>query len=961
MRILELNSFAAGKFKDKYKTLKLHLEKGDFRAGHVKKLRNHNIYRAKLDDAARLLFKIAVHGQEKVILILELLPNHEYDRSRFLRGIHVKEEAFEPLSEVPQDSTADKIKYLNPQNSRFYFLHAPLSFDSLQTELLNCNPPVVIIGSAGCGKTVLTLEKMKELSGRILYVTLSPYLAEHSRNLYFSAGYESDDQEIDFLSFRDLLETIQVPQGREITYQLFAPWFHRVKQNFGLKDAHKVFEEIRGVITGSSIERSYLTRSEYENLGVRQSIFTAGDRTKIYSLFERCLEFQKEQKLYDPSFLAFDYAKLVDKKYDFAVIDEVQDLTLPQLKLILSCIKDQAQFIMCGDSNQIVHPNFFSWANIRRLFYQDSSSIDREVIRVLQTNYRNSQKVTELSNKLLLLKKRRFGSTDRESNYLIESCAEEKGAVEILATSDKILKEIDGKIRRSTRFAVVVLRDEDKDHAQKEFSTPLVFSIHEAKGLEYENIVLFNIVSSCDKEFREIAGDIQPQELAGDLNFSRTKNKEDKSLEEYKFFINSLYVALTRATGRVYLIESKVDHPLFKLLGLQTGQSVAELKVQESSREDWQREARRLEMQGKAEQAERIRSQILGSKPVPWKILDEKTFADTKYRALSQKVMDKKAQHALFEYALQYDAPFHLPALVEAKYSYAKEPEKNLEYVFKKLYGSFLGTPGQPSWKSLVEQYGVDFCNPLNETALMMAVKSGNEEAVKTLLDLGAKAQTQDNVGMTAFQKALRQISVERSRFADKTRVAECARLVCPSAIKVKILDKMHKLDAKTMEYFIIQEIYSIFPRLVLDQMRESRIPAIKATTLEEYLYAFPDFILPAHRKRRTYINAILAKNEISSHQPYNKDLFVRIRVGFYLINPCLEIEVGEQWVNIYDLMRMEFFDGRLHPNVIAWLSKALESLRSNVAESLKRRREALNPMLTRREAVTQSHLQPQD
>jgi hypothetical protein len=926
MRVLELNGFSAGKFKEKYKCLLAHLEKGDFRAAQVKKLANHSIYRAKLDDSARLLFKIVAYGNEKVLLVLELLPNHEYHKSRFLRGASVEESDFEVVNELAPNTATEKIKYLNPQTPKFHYLHTPLSFDNHQNELLAFNPPMVIIGSAGCGKTVLTLEKLKELTGQVLYVTLSPYLAEHSRNIYFSSGFESESQDIEFLSFRDLIETIKIPDGRELTYQHFAPWFHRIKQNYGLKDAHKVYEEIRGVITGSSLENGYLSRSEYEKLGVRQSIFTEADRGRIYSLFERCLEFQKEQKLYDPSVVAFEYAKFAEKKYDFVVIDEVQDLTLPQLKLILGSAKNPANFIMCGDSNQIVHPNFFSWANIRRLFYQDSTVQDqREVIHILHTNYRNAKRVTELSNKLLLLKQKRFGSTDRESNFLMDSCSEEQGAVEVLETNDKMRKDIDAKIRRSTRYAVVVLRDEDKAQAQQWFSTPLIFSIHEAKGLEYENIVLCNIISSCEKEFREIVGDIQAHDLAGELNYARAKSKEDKSLEEYKFFINSLYVALTRATDRVYLLESKTEHPLLKVLGLKSTQSAPDIKNQESSREDWQREARRLEMQGKTEQANQIRSRILGSKPVPWNVLNSENFQAVKAKALSTKVIDKKSQHLLFEYALQYGADYHLTPLVNAKYTYAREPEKNLNYVFNKLYGSFLGTSGTQPWKSLVEQYGIDFRNPLNETPLMMAVKSGNDAAVRELIDLGSKVLDRDSVGMNAFQKGLRQLLMPANSSADQQKVAQCTSLVGPSAIKIKVQDKMYKLDAKSMEYFILQAIFSVFPKLIAEQGQESRIPSIKASMLEDYLQKIPDFILPPHRKRRSYINAMLAKNEVDSNQPYNRHLFARLRVGFYLFNPQLELEVGDEWVNIYDLMKLELFDGRLGPNMTSWLRNTLK------------------------------------
>ena len=37
---------------------------------------------------------------------------------------------------------------------------------------------------------------------------------------------------------------------------------------------------------------------------------------------------------------------------------------------------------------------------------------------------------------------------------------------------------------------------------------------------------------------------------------TRARDKTDKSLEVYKFYVNALYVALTRAVRNVYLIES---------------------------------------------------------------------------------------------------------------------------------------------------------------------------------------------------------------------------------------------------------------------------------------------------------------------------------------------------------------------------------------------------------------------
>jgi hypothetical protein len=57
-----------------------------------------------------------------------------------------------------------------------------LSFDDDQEAVYRQSPPLVIIGSAGCGKTALTPEKMQDASGHILYVTRSPFLVQNGRD-----------------------------------------------------------------------------------------------------------------------------------------------------------------------------------------------------------------------------------------------------------------------------------------------------------------------------------------------------------------------------------------------------------------------------------------------------------------------------------------------------------------------------------------------------------------------------------------------------------------------------------------------------------------------------------------------------------------------------------------------------------------------------------------------------------
>ena len=165
------------------------------------------------------------------------------------------------------------------------------------------------------------------------------------------------------------------------------------------------------------------------------------------------------------------------------MVDEVQDLTPAQLLLVLRTLKVPTGFLLCGDSNQIVHPNFFAWSRVKTLFWRDEQLAARQQLRVLRANFRNGDHVTAFANTLLKIKHRRFGSVDRESNFLVEAVGGEAGSVSLLADKDKVKRALDEQTRHSTSVAVLVLREEDKAEARRFFRTPLVFAIHEAKGL----------------------------------------------------------------------------------------------------------------------------------------------------------------------------------------------------------------------------------------------------------------------------------------------------------------------------------------------------------------------------------------------------------------------------------------------------------------------------------------------
>ncbi|OGW45610.1 MAG: hypothetical protein A2078_03060, partial [Nitrospirae bacterium GWC2_57_9] len=770
MKIIEYIDFDTSKVKRQYGKVRAFLENDDFYSAEVKKLADHDVYRAKLDDTNRLLFKLMTFGGERYALMLEVVHQHAYEKSKFLRGIPVDEAKIPPLQKAPESTEGlPALRYVNPALSRFHFLDKVISFDPEQQETFQLRPPVIIIGPAGSGKTALTLEKMKQAQGRILYVTLSRYLADNSRNLYYANHYENEGQEISFLSFREFLETMRVPGGREITYSAFAKWFLRIPKQQRLSDAHRLYEEFRGVLTGSVVDKPYLTRDDYLNLGVRQSVYVADERELAYSLFEKYLAFLKENGLFDPNVMAHAYLPLAREAYDFIVIDEVQDITNIQLQLILRSLRQPDQFILCGDSNQIVHPNYFTWSGLKSMLYNAESLEVARVTRILQSNFRNSTAITDLANRLLRIKQKRFGSIDRESNYLMNSVADEQGEIVFLRDSDKAKRELSRQTRRSTKFAVLVMRDEDKAAVRQFFDTPLLFSIQEAKGLEYENVVLVNFVSTERASFREIVEGVDEDDLSGDLEYRRARDKTDKSLEVYKFFVNSLYVAITRAVRKLYLIESDANHPLINLLGVRDARETVAVDVKQSSIEEWQAEAHRLELQGRQDQADEIRRDILKTQPVPWEVCTPARVVELLNRVRDPKEVSQKPKKTLFEYALFYSEPRMIDMLRKQGFDRAKQLFIE-EYGYRRLnepmyaqqrmnlilryFQEYNGRFYNGILKSC-ETYSVDHRTVFNKTPLMLAALAGNAALIRELRDSGADVELTDNYGITAWHGAL--------------------------------------------------------------------------------------------------------------------------------------------------------------------------------------------------------------
>jgi len=930
------NDIDPGKVRKQFDRTIEQLSRGDFAAADVKKMAGTGYYRAKLDYENRLLFKFASYNNQTCLLALEIIYNHEYNKSRFLRGSEVAESKLIPVKNQQEIPAGDllPLMYINRRSSHFHLLDKVLSFDDDQNEILALSLPQIIIGSAGSGKTALTLEKIKSLTGRVLYITLSPFLAENSAQLFYSFNYENGELETDFLSYREYIETLHIPDGKEMDFKTFEVWFSRNKQAVKLKEAHKTFEEFRGVITGLDISKEYLSREEYLTLGVKQSIYLAHERGMVYILFEKYLNFLKENNYYDINILSHRWLTYSTPSYDYIIVDEVQDFTNIQLHIILKSLKKPANFMLCGDSNQVVYPNFFSWSHLKSMFYQND--VKSNEIKILHVNYRNSQTISGLANLLLKIKNARFGSVDKESNYLVNTVSEAKGEVVFIENRGNAVGDLGRKTRLSVKFAVLVLRNEDKAKAKTLFPTPLLFSVQESKGLEYENIILYNFISENAAEYNAICDGVTKNDLLADeLAYARGKDKTDKSLDVHKFYINSLYVAVTRAVKNIYFVEQSKGHKLISLAGISEETATSGIKEDISSTDDWKREARRLELQGKKEQADAIRNNILSLEKPPWEPMTYEIYQSVKKTALDPENFNKKAKDRLFDFALVYNQTLVMEQLADLKYKRAANYETERGSIFRKYY-HYYREDNVKMIIPLINKYGIDYRDVHNFTPLLAAVFSGAVNITRTLLNNGADPGLTNTFSKTAIQIAFEQAFVLPD-FA-KNKLGKIYPLLLTDSMKIQVDGHLIKIDSHKIEFLLIN-LFVAVQSVILQKKSYYQSMGILVDDITGSIQYFSDAVIQKNRKKREYLLSLFAKHEVDSNNQYNKKIFKRVGRGSYVLNPMMQILYNEQWMSVSAISEnQDISEDEIRKNSLEKHKRELEEYRKKIEKDKKKR-----------------------
>jgi hypothetical protein len=501
-----------------------------------------------------------------------------------------------------------------------------------------------------------------------------------------------------------------------------------------------------------------------------------------------------------------------------------------------------------------------------------------------------------------------------------------------------------------------------------------VFSVHEAKGLEYPHVLLLNLVSSQRQAYAEVCDGVTEADLQhDDLDYRRARDKADKSLEIYKFQVNALYVAMTRAVETLTLVEQDSGHPLLRLLGLEQGEAAAQA-VARSSQDEWAQEARKLELQGKAEQAQAIRDAYLQHKPVPWTPWSRALIEALAPKALDPRNPSNKPRQTVFDYALWHGQQEWLVQLGQANFAPARGLMDGDDFWgagtdLPDRYGLGGGATAaredlvrrtvtaarqrhlQPyqakNFKDLLrlaDVHGPDHATPAGATPLMLAAQAGNAALLAALLAKGADPARRDEFGHTAWDHAVCR-AMQETAFA-RSGLPAVFELLAPAALDVQTGGRLVRLERHQGEYWVLTlmlaGLKTQWSRCVKRRLEPYKyLTGYFADQLGDVLFELPPWLWVEKRRKRSYVNQVLARAEVhSAYQPARR-LWVRARNGHYFPNPEMLLRHGAGWQPVYELLALDWLDkgcGRDAYHLprpmesIAWVRQTVQSGRGSDA-----------------------------
>jgi tetratricopeptide (TPR) repeat protein len=299
-----------------------------------------------------------------------------------------------------------------------------------------------------------------------------------------------------------------------------------------------------------------LSEEEYFALGRKRAPSFLYDRKEIHAIARFYQERLERMGSWDEIDLTKAALERLDGtrgefSYDLVVCDEVQDLADLQLSLLFRLASDPRNVVLTGDPRQIINPTGFRWEEVKTKLYERGLAVPP--VHRLSLNFRCVGAVVRLSNALLDLKAGLVGLSDTEMRERWKFNGRPPVLLSGIEEAD-LLPHIDF---RGAGQAVLTRTTETRDRLRRLLRTELVFTIAEAKGLEFDTVFLWRFVEPGKAEtlWKMIAD-------GGQLESAR--------IPHVRHELALLYVAVTRARNGLVIYDGHLPSAIWGIESLST-------------------------------------------------------------------------------------------------------------------------------------------------------------------------------------------------------------------------------------------------------------------------------------------------------------------------------------------------------------------------------------------------------
>jgi len=419
----------------------------------------------------------------------------------------------------------------------------------------------LVIAGAGSGKTTTIIAKLNYLIKMKHYlpeeILVISFTNESVNDLKKKIHYNMDVKTFHKLAI-DLIDepNIKIAAESYLEYIINEYFSSYAKEN---RQIERIIKKLSRTTTEDNIKRlikTFINLYKANKTGIRplfriyqRAFFT--NRAYLRIILDIYLVYLRELEasgLLDFNDMITHTTTLVKNnkiktKYKFIVIDEFQDTSLTRFKLILSILEqNNGKIFVVGDDYQSIYR--FSGCDLA-IFLNMKKYVPNIKRLFLKHNYRNNQSLVNVANQFILrnkyqIKKNTVCHKDTEKPIVICFYVDKE------AVMHKISDFINGKI------LVLGRNNRDKEQFKVVEDDRIRFlTIHRAKGLEEDNVILVNL-ENWHLGF--------PSQIKNEKLIAKVLKKDYLIYEEER---RLMYVALTRTRNKIYLLVPKNNYSVF--------------------------------------------------------------------------------------------------------------------------------------------------------------------------------------------------------------------------------------------------------------------------------------------------------------------------------------------------------------------------------------------------------------